>query len=80
MPTILRQGPYRFYFLAADRVEPPHVHVRRDRGRAKFQQDPVRLASGGRFGGAELRRIEAVVREHRARLLGDWHERFGSSH
>lgn len=56
------------------------MHVRRDRERAKFWLEPVRLASGGRFGAAELRRIEAVVREHRARLLGDWNERFGSSH
>ena len=34
MPTILREGPYRFFFYASDREEPLHVHVERDdRGR-----------------------------------------------
>jgi hypothetical protein len=29
MPTVLRIGPYRFFFYAGDRDEPPHVHVER---------------------------------------------------
>jgi hypothetical protein len=27
MPTILRIGPYRFFFYAGDRNEPQHIHV-----------------------------------------------------
>lgn len=30
MPTVLRVGPYRFFFYAGDRSEPAHVHVERD--------------------------------------------------
>ncbi|HKI37036.1 MAG TPA: DUF4160 domain-containing protein [Gemmataceae bacterium] len=30
MPTILRNGPYRFYFYSHEPNEPPHVHVDRD--------------------------------------------------
>src|SRR5712664_465736 len=30
MPTILRIGPYRFFFYAGDSGEPAHVHVVRD--------------------------------------------------
>ena len=30
MPTILRIGPYRFFFYAGDRDEPLHIHVERD--------------------------------------------------
>ena len=30
MPTILRVGPYRFFFYAGDRDEPEHIHVERD--------------------------------------------------
>ena len=26
MPTVLRHGPYRFFFYSGDRDEPPHVH------------------------------------------------------
>ena len=40
MPTILREGPYRFFFYASDREEPPHVHVERDDRVAKFWLDP----------------------------------------
>jgi len=36
MPTILRVGPYRFFFYSADGEEPPHVHVERDDSVAKF--------------------------------------------
>jgi hypothetical protein len=43
MPTVLRAGPYRFFFYAGDREEPPHVHVERDEKVAKFWLDPVRL-------------------------------------
>lgn len=30
MPTVLRVGPYRFFFYAGDRNEPQHIHVERD--------------------------------------------------
>jgi len=36
MPTALRIGPYRFFFYAGDRDEPPHVHVEREQCIAKF--------------------------------------------
>jgi len=47
MPTILREGPYRFFFYAGDSDEPPHVHVERDDKIAKFFLVPVRLQSSG---------------------------------
>ena len=40
MPTVLRRGPYRFFFYSSDRAEPPHVHVERDENLAKFWLDP----------------------------------------
>jgi len=30
MPTVLRAGPYRFFFYASDRPEPPHIRVERE--------------------------------------------------
>jgi hypothetical protein len=42
MPTVLRSGPYRFFFYAGDRDEPPHVHVEREANRAKLWLEPVR--------------------------------------
>jgi hypothetical protein len=31
-PSVLRAGPYRFFFYSADRDEPPHAHVEREEG------------------------------------------------
>jgi hypothetical protein len=37
MPAVLRSSPYRFFFYAGDRNEPPHVHVERESSRS-FQR------------------------------------------
>jgi hypothetical protein len=76
MPTILRVGPYRLFFYASDRHEPPHVHVERDDNVAKFWLDPVRLQASGGFARAEIRRIEKTVTDHRQYLLEVWNEYF----
>ena len=73
MPTVLRLGPYRFFFYSADGDEPPHVHVERDESVAKFWIDPVRLDSSGGFRRAELRDIERLVSANQAALLEAWH-------
>jgi hypothetical protein len=49
MPTVLRNGPDRFFFYSGDRDEPPHIHVERDNDIAKFWLDPVRLQNSGGF-------------------------------
>ena len=78
MPSVLRVGPYRFYFYASDRNEPPHVHVRRDRAMAKFWLDPVRLARNYRFRRHELRTVEAIIRENEQLLREAWENVFGT--
>lgn len=78
MPTIYRSGAYRFFFFAADGVEPPHVHVERDANRAKFWLGPVRLQESGGFGRTELNRISALVEENQGNLLKAWHDFFGN--
>jgi hypothetical protein len=74
--TVLQDGPYRFFFYSADRVEPPHVHVERDANRAKLWFTPVRLARSGGFGAAELLRVEKMVNDRQSFLLGAWNEYF----
>ena len=76
MPTILRVGPYRFFFYASDRDEPPHVHVEREDNVAKFWLDPVRLQSNGGFSRPEIARIGKVVSEHQSKFLEAWNEYF----
>lgn len=76
MPTVMRSGPYRFYFYAGDQDEPPHVHVERDDSEAKFWLDPVRLHRSYGFAARELRAIEKLVIESQQFLLDSWHEFF----
>ena len=78
MPTVLRAGPYRFFFYAGDRNEPPHVHIERDNNVAKFWINPVRLESDGRFSSAEIRRVQDIVEANREILLRSWNEYFNS--
>jgi hypothetical protein len=59
MPTVLRSGPYRFFFYSDEGHEPPHIHVEREDKRAKFWLSPVRLHGGAGFGRPELSRIPA---------------------
>jgi hypothetical protein len=77
MPTILRIGPYRFFFVSLDRGEPPHIHVRRENMVAKFWLDPVALEQARGFNRTELNDIGKLVQEHRQALLEGWYEFFG---
>jgi len=74
MPTVLRIGPYRFYFFSNEGDEPPHVHVRRERKLAKYWFDPVTLAMSRGFAAHELTLIQALVDQHRAALMEAWHD------
>jgi hypothetical protein len=76
MPTVLRSGPYRFFFYAGDRDEPPHVHVERDDCLAKFWLQPVRLESSDGFHRHEINRIRSSVEQHELEILERWNEFF----
>lgn len=77
MPTVLKIGPYRFFFVSLDRAEPPHIHVRREKMVAKFWLDPVALEWAGGFSRAEINTIAKLVHEHRDTFLEKWYEFFG---
>lgn len=80
MPTILRVGPYRFFFYAGDRDESPHVHIEREDKVAKFWLDPIRLHKSGRFNRVEIDRIRKMIGEHQGKLLEAWNDYFGNHH
>lgn len=79
MPTVLRDGSYRFFFYAGDRSEPLHIHVERDENIAKYWLDPVRLHSSGGFGRTELARIEKIIRTHYDELRRAWYGYYSDS-
>ena len=77
MPVVLRVGSYTFQFWASDQSEPPHIHVRTGRRKAKFWLTPhVHLARNQGFPPHELREIRALVLEHSAMFIERWHEFF----
>jgi len=76
MPTILRSGPFRFFFYSGDGSEPPHIHVERDNNVAKFWLEPIRLASSGGFGRMELKLIRGIIDKNWEFLMGAWNEYF----
>ncbi len=78
MPVVLRIGPYRFFFYAGDRREPPHIHVKRDREEAKFWMNPVRLERNRGLSASELRRVKRHVEEHEQTLLREWDDYFNT--
>jgi hypothetical protein len=49
MPTILRDGRWRFFFYSNEGSEPPHVHVESADGEAKYWLTPVALAGSSRM-------------------------------
>jgi len=78
MPTVLRIGPYRFFFVSLDFNEPPHIHVKREKMVAKFWLDPVTLQLTGGFRRSELSKIAKLVFEKQEFLLEQWNEFFGN--
>ncbi|MCE5267759.1 MAG: DUF4160 domain-containing protein [Planctomycetaceae bacterium] len=77
MPTILRVGPYRLFFVSLDSPEPPHVHVQREGMVAKYWLNPVVLERAGGFRPHELNAIAKLVEENRTLLWEKWNEHFG---
>jgi hypothetical protein len=79
LPTLAIIGPYRFYFWSAEPGEPAHVHVERDRSKAKFWLDPVDLVWSKGFNEHEENRIERIVAEHQHEWKRKWDEYFADA-
>ena len=77
MPTVLRIGPYRFYFYSNKPNEPPHIHIDREDLSAKFWLQNVSLAANYGFNARELHKLHTLVQEHQDALLEAWYGYFG---
>ena len=76
MPTIYREGPYRFFFNSREETR-MHVYVDAPDGNAKFWLEPI-LALAVSYGltRKELLRIEQIVREHQDDFVTAWRRHF----
>ena len=78
MPTIFRDGPFRFFFYSGDRDEPMHVHVERDDRIAKVWLEPLRLCSSGGFRRSEISMILRIIKQNREIMMEAWNDYFGN--
>ncbi|MBR4371436.1 MAG: DUF4160 domain-containing protein [Victivallales bacterium] len=75
MPTVLRVGPYRFFFYSYDLGERMHIHVICGQNEAKFWLDDVTLAKNLGMAENDLRTVQKLVVEHRELLIHEWNRR-----
>jgi hypothetical protein len=78
VPTLLRVGPFRFYFYSHEPNEPPHVHVDRGSATIKVWLDNLEVAKSRGFRAHEIGDVVALVDEHRLEFLEAWNEHFSS--
>lgn len=73
-PTVLRVGPYRFFFNSREESR-RHVHVAASDGVAKIWLEPeVALAAHHNLNQTQLSAIEALVREHADEFIRAWNQ------
>ncbi len=77
MPKILETGGYQFSFYSNENGEPPHVHINKGNGSAKYWLEPEaaeEYAYGFKL--KERRDIKKLVKEHYNFLIKKWYEHF----
>lgn len=73
----MRIAGFRFFFFSNEGDEPPHVHVERAEGYAKFWLQPdVRLERSRRLRPRERTRLQQLIEEHQELFLEKWDEYF----
>jgi Domain of unknown function (DUF4160) len=78
MPTVLREGRFRFFYFSNEGREPAHIHIKAADDEAKFWLEPVQLAANYGFNAKELKRVQGLVELHRLDLLEAWNDYFSS--
>ena len=76
MPTVLKIGPFRFFFFSAENGEPAHIHITTGRKEAKVWLAGIELAYSYGFKPHELTQLLVLTRENKELLLEAWNEHF----
>jgi len=72
LPVTLSRGFHFFY--SEEGNEPAHVHVEGGDGACKWWLEPVEPAWNDGVKAGDMRKIRAVIEEHRELLLERWRE------
>lgn len=76
MPTVLKIGPYRFFFFSKENNEPAHIHISAGDREAKIWLTSLTLAYSYGFKPHEMAQLIAMVREHQTTFQEAWNEHF----
>jgi hypothetical protein len=76
VPIVLRIDGYRFSFYSNEGSEPPHIHVRRGDGLAKWWLDPIAEVHSERFTVQERRAIRGYIERFQSQMIEAWNEYF----
>jgi len=79
MPKVFSWQGYRFHFFSneGDPLEPCHIHVQKDKNRAKFWIEPyIYLDYNYGFTSQELNRFRKVIEENEELIRSKWDEYF----
>jgi hypothetical protein len=75
-PTLLRIGPYRFFFNSREEKR-RHVHVATADGTAKFWLEPlVSLATFYKLPPHDLKKVEEIIKEKEHEFRRAWDKHF----
>ena len=74
MPTVLREGPYRFFFYSRDCSEPLHVHVETSDGSCKVWVASLETVQAIGLSNKEINEIVDLVEKHRETIEIKWNE------
>lgn len=77
MPTVLKAGPFRFFFFSNEGDEPRHIHVESEGGYAKLWLEPVSIANAIGYKGRELNKITRFVIDNAEFFKEKWNAHFG---
>ncbi len=68
---------FRFYFFSKENGEPPHMHIEKGGGSAKWWLTPQpRVVYSVGFKAGDERKIETLVNKHQHELLQAWQRYF----
>ena len=79
MPSVFRDGPFRFFFYSneGNPREPLHVHVRGAGGEAKIALDPTpRVVRSRGLSSAILQTLTGIVAQNRTQIEEAWDDHF----
>ena len=62
--------------MSGNRLEPVHIHVKKEKYEAKFWINPVSLAYNEGFSRSDLREIEWLILENTNLIQEKWDEHF----